>query len=160
MAELLQTLSYASFIAAVPFVALAVVLFFVFDIRAVIGELTGKTATAEIARIREQGVTRQYKGRTLQSIVLDEQGVSTDFSLDKLKLGAESTDAAAETSEALTTFLDTSQTETSEALTTLLDSSQAETSEAFTTLLDTSQTETSEALTTFLDSSKPESSEQ
>jgi len=89
MAETLQTLSYTSFILAVVFFALAAAFFFIFDVRAIIGELTGKTATTAIAKIRKQGIVRKYKGRTLQSIVLEGKEYSADFSLEKLSFGKE-----------------------------------------------------------------------
>jgi len=167
MAELLQTLSYTSFILAVVFVALAVVLFLAFDIRSVIGEITGKTATTAIAKIREQGTTRQYKGRTLQSIVLEKEGDSTDFSLDKLDLQHGHQPATGkDVSEAATTLLgvDTSgESEVSEAATTLLGADELEMSEAATTFLsaDTSgEPEVSEAATTLLSTNGAPFSEQ
>jgi len=88
MAETLQILSYIAFVLAIVFVALAAIFFIAFDIRNIIGELSGKTANNAIAKIREQGSTRQYKGRSLQSIVSNTDAPSTDFSLDKLDLGA------------------------------------------------------------------------
>jgi hypothetical protein len=56
---------------ALAFLALVgtAILFFVLDIRGIVGELTGKTATAAIAKIREEGAYRQQKGRSLASIV-------------------------------------------------------------------------------------------
>jgi hypothetical protein len=86
MAALLQSLSTVSFILAVLLFALGVALFFAFRMRSVIGELTGKTATNEIAKIREQGVGRQHKGRSLQSIVsaAGSGSGSMDFSLEQL----------------------------------------------------------------------------
>ncbi|MDR0458993.1 MAG: hypothetical protein LBG68_00815 [Coriobacteriales bacterium] len=69
------------------FVALVVtlMLFIRLKIPAVIGELTGQTATAEIARIRAEGISRQAKGRSLQSIIGQETG-SGSFDLQKLGL--------------------------------------------------------------------------
>lgn len=163
MAGLLQTLSTASFVLAVVFLAVGVALFFILDIRSVIGELTGKTATTEIARIREQGTTRQYKGRSLQSIVLDSDGASADFSLDKLDL-----DADVETSEQATSFLGGIEqgeqatgllvdVEAREQLTVLL--ADDETSEQGTSLL--ASHESSEQVTSLLgNSGQGEQSEQ
>jgi hypothetical protein len=136
MAPLLQTLSTTSFILAVVFLALGIFLFIIFDVRAVIGELTGKTATTEIARIREQGATRQYKGRSLQSIVLNTDTGPIAFSFDKLSLEAASEQettclANDSTSEQETSCL--RYAETTEQETTLLSSDG--TTEPETTLL-------------------------
>jgi len=66
----------------------AVVFFFRLKIREIIREMTGKTASAEIARIREQGITRQGRARSLQSII-DATGTdNTLFSVEKLDLAA------------------------------------------------------------------------
>ena len=67
---------------AIAFIV-AITLFFRLRIKEVYLELTGKTATAEIARIREQGIVRQSKGRSLLSVI----GETTDnnsFDLDKI----------------------------------------------------------------------------
>ncbi len=88
MAELLQTLSSVSFILAVVLAAAGILIFFVLDIRAVVGELSGKTATSEIARIREEGTSRTHRARSLQSIVLDKGTESADFSVEGLGIKA------------------------------------------------------------------------
>ena len=159
MAQLLQALATTSFVLAVVFLAVAIVLFVVFDIRGVVGELTGRTATTEIAKIREQGTTRQYKGKSLQSIILDDSTGSTDFSLDKLDFNTErsgesytsssehlaseaetsllgATEAGSNTSECATSLLGSVMTDSnvSECATSLLGS--AENSEQETKLLD------------------------
>lgn len=105
MAQTLQTLSTTSFILAVLFLALAALLFFVFDIRSIISELTGKTAAAEIARIREQGPVRQFKGKSLQSIILEGGGDSTNFSLDKLDAAPKKSTSSAKASAGFSTGL-------------------------------------------------------
>ena len=89
MVELLEMLSYGAFILAVVALALAVVFFFAFNIKEAIGELSGKTATTAIAKMREQGASRKYKGRSLQSIVLEDGADTGDFSFEKLALGVE-----------------------------------------------------------------------
>ena len=157
MAELLSTLSTTSLILAVVFFAIAVLLFFLFDIRSVVSELTGKTANAEIAKIRERGTTRKYKGKTLQSIVLDSASsggaASTNFSLDKIDLESNE-DADEETvlqaSEAATSMLgDSFAQEESEQETTFLGSTES--SEQETTLLGSGESnESSEQATTLL----------
>ena len=53
MADILHTLSIVSFVLAVLFVALAVVLWFVFKIPNVIGDLSGRNAKKSIARMRQ-----------------------------------------------------------------------------------------------------------
>jgi len=53
MAEILSTISIVSFVAAGVCFALAVLLWFLFDIPAVIGDLSGRTARKSIARMRE-----------------------------------------------------------------------------------------------------------
>lgn len=52
--ELLQNLSLASYILAAVLFVLAVVLFFLLDIKKVIGDVTGATARRAIQNIREQ----------------------------------------------------------------------------------------------------------
>jgi len=69
MADVLLTLAVVCFVLAVLAIICTIVLFFRLDIRAVIAELSGKTATEAIARIREEGTLRQHGGRTLQSIM-------------------------------------------------------------------------------------------
>jgi len=167
MAELLEILSYSAFILSVVALALAVVFFIAFDIKAVVGELSGKTATEAIAKIREQGVTRKYKGRSLQSIVLEEGTDTGDFSLEKLALdgGADGTElgaaagvavgVAVAVSEAHTTFINEDSVALSEAHTTLMAEgeaavSEAAVSEAHTTLIAEGEAAESEAPTSFL----------
>lgn len=123
MAELLQTLSTASFVLAVLLVAIALVFFIVFDIRAVVGELTGKTATSEIARLRSEGMSQKHKGRSLQSIIDSKSMDTTDFSLDKLNMPKTTTD---EVSEFETVLL--RETGISEEETSILSSAEQETS--------------------------------
>ena len=143
MAQILQTLSTTSFILAVVFLALAGLLFFVFDIRSIINELTGKTAAAEIARIREQGPVRQFKGKSLQSIILEGGGDSTNFSLDKLDAVTKRSTSSAKTSAGFSTGFTHHEkpvSSVSEAETSFLapgseGSSEQETSEQETSLL-------------------------
>lgn len=54
MAETLSTLSIISFALAVVFLVLAVFFWFFFNIPAVIGDLTGRTARKSIARMRAE----------------------------------------------------------------------------------------------------------
>lgn len=147
MASILQILATVSFVLTVVLLALAIFLFFVLDIRSVIEELTGKTATVEIARIREQGATRKHKARSLQSIVFEDSHDSTDFSLGKLNLGA-----TEEASEQMTILLDEDSMDTSEQMTVLLaeDKISPETSEEMTVLLADESLDTSEQATILL----------
>jgi hypothetical protein len=85
MPQTLMSISVTSFTLSVVAAITALVLFFRLRIKSVIGELTGKTATAEIARIRAEGISRQAKGRSLQSIIGQENG-SNSFDLKKLGL--------------------------------------------------------------------------
>jgi hypothetical protein len=83
----LTIITIVAFVLSVLFAVGALVLFFRFRIRDVIGELTGKTATEEIAKIREQGITRQGKARSLQVIIGIQGTDSGSFNLEKLGLG-------------------------------------------------------------------------
>ena len=53
MADILHTLSVVSYILAVLFVVLAIVLWFIFKIPNVIGDLSGRNAKKSIARMRQ-----------------------------------------------------------------------------------------------------------
>lgn len=53
MADILHTLSIVSYILAVLFVVLAIVLWFIFKIPNVIGDLSGRNAKKSIARMRQ-----------------------------------------------------------------------------------------------------------
>lgn len=53
MADILHTLSIISYILAVLFVVLAIVLWFIFKIPNVIGDLSGRNAKKSIARMRQ-----------------------------------------------------------------------------------------------------------
>lgn len=76
MAETLSTLSIISFVLAVIALAIAIVLWFFFDIPMVIGDLTGRTARKSIAKMRaeneksgvkiskESGINAERKKRT------------------------------------------------------------------------------------------------
>lgn len=53
MAEILHTLSIVSFVLAVIFIVIAIVIWFVFKIPNVIGDLSGRNAKKSIARMRQ-----------------------------------------------------------------------------------------------------------
>ena len=75
--ELLHTLSLAAYILAVVMLVLAVILFFVLDIRKVLGDVTGATARKAIENIRQQNEAageKVYK----PSKVNAERGMVTD----------------------------------------------------------------------------------
>lgn len=62
-ANIFQTLSIVGFSCMAVFLVIAIILFFVFDIPAVLGELSGKTAAKKVAEIREQNrkpVTKRH----------------------------------------------------------------------------------------------------
>lgn len=64
MAETLSTLSIISFVLAAVALALAIVLWFFFDISTVVGDLTGRTARKSIAKMRaenEKSGVKKYK---------------------------------------------------------------------------------------------------
>ncbi len=64
MAETLGTLSIISFVVAGIALAIAIVLWFIFEIPTVVGDLTGRTARKSIARMRaenEKTGTKKYK---------------------------------------------------------------------------------------------------
>ena len=64
MAETLSTLSIISFVLAAVALAVAIVLWFFFDIPTVIGDLTGRTARKSIAKMRaenEKSGVKKYK---------------------------------------------------------------------------------------------------
>ncbi len=156
MGELLQNLSTVSFILAVLLLALGATLFFVLDIRGVVGELTGKTATREIARIREEATTRRHKGKTLQSIVLDSDTGSTGFSIERLgladmseELTSQPAEGASVSTEDLTTVL--SEDTSTEEMTMVL--SETTSAEEMTTVL--SEDIPAEEMTTVLSEDTP-----
>lgn len=62
MAETLSTLSIISFVLAGVFLVLAVFFWFFFNIPAVIGDLTGRTARKSIARMRAENEKSGKKG--------------------------------------------------------------------------------------------------
>ena len=68
MAETLSTLSIISFVLAAVALAVAIVLWFFFDIPTVIGDLTGRTARKSIAKMRAEneksGVKKYKESRT------------------------------------------------------------------------------------------------
>ncbi|MCL2136259.1 MAG: hypothetical protein FWH40_01845 [Coriobacteriia bacterium] len=88
---------------------LAAVIFFRFRIKDVYAELSGKSATDEIARLREQGLVRQSRGRSLESI-MGNQNLADSGSFDLARLGIyqhgsiQSANAGYQ-SEPVTTFL-------------------------------------------------------
>jgi hypothetical protein len=62
--ELYQNISIAGFIAAGIFFLIAVILFFKFEIPALYGELSGKTAEQQVKIIREQNRSAEVMRRT------------------------------------------------------------------------------------------------
>lgn len=75
--ELLHTLSLAAYILAAILFVLAVILFFVLDIRKVLGDVTGATARKAIENIRQQNETSGEKFYK-PSRVNAERGMVTD----------------------------------------------------------------------------------
>jgi hypothetical protein len=78
MAELFFTLGVVCFVLAGIGLVITTILFFKLDVRALIAELSGKTATDAIAQIRKEGSSKQHKGRSLQSILDDTGAPSTN----------------------------------------------------------------------------------
>lgn len=66
MAEILHTLSIISFVLAVLFVVIAIILWFVFKIPNVIGDLSGHNARKSIAQMR-QNMRKQEINRIRQA---------------------------------------------------------------------------------------------
>lgn len=66
-AELYQNISIVAFVLAAIFLIIAVILFFVFDIPAVLGELSGKTAAKQVAEIRAANKNVVAKRRTVSA---------------------------------------------------------------------------------------------
>lgn len=66
-AELYQNISIVAFVLAAIFFIVAVILFFVFDIPAVLGELSGKTAAKQVAEIRAANKNVVAKRRTVSA---------------------------------------------------------------------------------------------
>ena len=103
MAEFLLTFGIVCFVLAGLGLVATGILFFKLDIRTVIAELTGKTATEAIAKIRAESPMYQHRGRSLQNIL---DGSDTDgslFSIDKLKIGSADAPLPAATKTAGTT---------------------------------------------------------
>lgn len=65
MAETLSALSIVSFVVAFVFLVLAIVLWFLFDIPTVVGDLTGRTARKSIAKMRAEN---EKKGATAKNV--------------------------------------------------------------------------------------------
>lgn len=53
-ASIYQIISVAGFVLSAVFLVVAVILFFAFDVPAIIGELSGRTAAKQVAEIREK----------------------------------------------------------------------------------------------------------
>lgn len=83
--ELLQTLSLISYIIAGIFALVATALFFLLDIKKVIGDVTGATARKAINIIREQNENSRNKEYTLGSISAEREK-STDKILSSGRL--------------------------------------------------------------------------
>lgn len=66
-AELYQNISTVAFVLAAIFFIVAVILFFVLDIPAVLGELSGKTAAKQVAEIRAANKNAVAKRRTVST---------------------------------------------------------------------------------------------
>lgn len=66
-AELYQNISIVAFVLAAIFLIIAVILFFVFDIPAVLGELSGKTAAKQVAEIRAANKNAVAKRRPVST---------------------------------------------------------------------------------------------
>lgn len=66
-AELYQNISIVAFVLAAIFLLVAVILFFTFDIPAVLGELSGKTAAKQVAEIRAANKNAVAKRRKVST---------------------------------------------------------------------------------------------
>lgn len=64
-AEQFQIMSIIGFVCMAVFLIAAAVMFFMFDILAIIGELSGKTAAKQVAQIREQSKRPTSRQRTI-----------------------------------------------------------------------------------------------
>lgn len=76
-AEELSLLSLVGFVLAAVFFVVAVILFFVFDIPAVLGELSGRTAAKQVAEIRAQSKQINTKRRTAPVVTSTTAGKAT-----------------------------------------------------------------------------------
>lgn len=69
-ASIYQMISIAGLLLAAVFLVVAVILFFAFDIPALIGELSGKTAAKQVAEIREKNRKAVSKRQMMEHIGL------------------------------------------------------------------------------------------
>lgn len=90
MAETLSTFSIISFVAAGVFLVAAIVIFILFKIPLVIGDLTGKTAQKSIARLRAENEKSGKKSHQPSS-VNKERGEKTKPIPTQESIGSEST---------------------------------------------------------------------
>jgi hypothetical protein len=69
VAQILTTVAIVCFTLAAVSLVTSVIVFFTMKIGTVVGELSGKTATEAIARIRSQTTTQMHAGKSLQAII-------------------------------------------------------------------------------------------
>ncbi len=79
-AEQFQTMSIIAFVCMAIFLIAAAIMFFVFDIPAIIGEISGKTAAKQVAQIREQNKRPTSRQKTINGYenMLANSGKSTE----------------------------------------------------------------------------------
>lgn len=123
-AEILQMISMIAYILAVALVLLAVVLFFVLDIRSVIDELSGKKEERQIRELREQNRHSDINknGQVLYSISTERKRATADMEkTHKLFEDAEDKNTVLLQSNEEETSLLTEKENTLEEQTTLLE---------------------------------------
>ena len=76
-AELYQNISTVAFVLAAIFLLVAVILFFILDIPAVLGELSGKTAAKQVAEIRAANKNAVAKRRPVPTATSSNQRTTT-----------------------------------------------------------------------------------
>lgn len=103
MAETLSMISLISFLAAGAFAILAVILWFVFRIPTVAGELSGRIAKKSIERMRksnEEAGKSRIGGENVKSDPLFESGGGVYYSEETIELTDENDEGAARITQA------------------------------------------------------------
>jgi hypothetical protein len=88
MSGQLATIASICFALGAVGLIVTVMLFIMLNIREVIGELSGKTATETIARLRAQGGFKPHRGRSLQSILDGKEAESAPFEIEDFNVAS------------------------------------------------------------------------